>query len=119
MKRNEILIDATIKRFVKEEIKRLLPLPKPDLNVIFEDHPCVKFHIVITGVIEKRINLLNEIKSFINNLDRSRKFKEVIDLDFEYCSICFKPEHDQTKCYQYFFCFGDHLLKACYAFKRW
>jgi hypothetical protein len=118
MERNEILIDATIKRFVKEEIKRLLPLPKPDLNVIFEDHPCVKLHIVITGVIEKRINLLNKIKSFINNLDRSQKFKEVIDLDFEYCSICFQPEHDRTKCYQFFFCFGDHLLKACYAFKR-
>jgi hypothetical protein len=33
IERNEILIDARIKRFVKEEIKRLLPLPKPDLNV--------------------------------------------------------------------------------------
>ena len=63
--RNEILIDARNKRFVKEEIKRLLPLPKPDLNVIFEGHPCVKFHIVITGVTEKRINLLNKIKSLV------------------------------------------------------
>ncbi len=68
-KRNQILIDARNKRFVKEEIKRLLPLPKPDLNVIFEGHiwyeGCVKFHIVITGVTEKRINLLNKIKSLV------------------------------------------------------